>query len=399
MSDSGATFRSLKHRNAQLFFFGLMISNVGSWMQLTATSVLLYELTGDATTLGVNAAAQFLPMLLLGIWAGAIADRVNRRRLTMITQAGMALQAFLLAGMVLIGNVNAPAVYLLSLFLGVVSAIDNPARRGLVIELVEKDDISNAMSLNTTVMTGSRIFGPALAALLIGPLGPGWLFFGNGVSFVALIGSIAAIDERKLYRTPPAPPGGTPVRDAFRYVRGHSELFPVFVTFSVVATFAFNYNVSLPKLADQRWDSPDAYGWLLAAVSFGSLLGALVGAKQHTLTYKWFTLAGVMLAVGNISMAWAPNLPLAFIAALPLGAGGAAFVAASNSISQYDAPPDMRSRMLALVAVAFLGSTPIGGPITGWVADHVSVEWSLGYGGVITFACMAWLTFRTDVVK
>jgi MFS family permease len=106
-----------------------------------------------------------------------------------------------------------------------------------------------------------------------------------------------------------------------------------------------------------------------------------------------------MLAVGNISMAWAPNLPLAFIAALPLGAGGAAFVAASNSISQYDAPPDMRSRMLALVAVAFLGSTPIGGPITGWVADHVSVEWSLGYGGVITFACMAWLTFRTDVVK
>ena len=399
MAESGATFRSLKHRNAQLFFVGLLVSQVGSWMQLTATSVLLYRLTGDATTLGINAAAQFLPMLLLGIWAGAIADRVNRRKLAMITQAGMAVQAFLLAGMELIGTPSANAVYLLSLFLGIVSAIDNPARRGLVIELVQQDDISNVMSLNTAVMTGSRIFGPALAALLVDPLGPGWLFFGNGVSFAALIFAMLAIDEAKLYRTPPAPAGGTPVRDAFRYVRGHSELFPVFITFAIVATFAFNYNVSLPKIADQRWGAPGAYGWLLAVVSAGSLLGALACARQQTLSYQWFIGSGVVLAIGNIALAWSPNLPVAFLAAIPLGAGGAAFVAASNSISQYDAPPDMRSRMLALVAVAFLGSTPIGGPITGWVADNVSVEWSLGYGGVVTIVCIAWLMFRTDVLK
>ena len=399
MASGGATFRSLKHRNARLFFFGLMVSNAGSWMQLTATSVLLYDITGNATSLGINAAAQFLPMLLLGIWAGAIADRVNRRRLTMFTQAGMAAQAFLLAGMELIGNPSAPAVYVLSLFLGVVSAIDNPARRGLVLELVESEDISNALSLNTAVMTGSRIFGPALAALLVGPLGPGWLFFGNGLSFAALIFSIVAIDESKLFRTPPAPRGGTPVRDAFRYVRGHSELFPVFIAFAIVATFAFNYNVSLPKLVDQRWGAPNAYGWILAITSVGSLLGALLGARQKTLTYKWFVLSGLVLAFGNLTLAWSPNLPLAFVAALPLGGGGAAFVSASNAISQHDAPPDMRSRMLALVAVAFLGSTPIGGPITGWVADHVSVEWSLGYGGVISLICMAWLVARTDVLR
>ncbi len=129
------------------------------------------------------------------------------------------------------------------------------------------------------------------------------------------------------------------------------------------------------------------------------MLGALVGARQKTLSYKWFVFAGLVLAVGNLSLAWAPNLALAFVAALPLGAGGAAFVSASNAISQYDAPTDMRSRMLALVAVAFLGSTPIGGPITGWVADHVSVEWSLGYGGVVSLVCMAWLIFGTDVVR
>jgi len=378
------TFRSLKTRNAQLFFFGLLVSNVGTWMQFTASSFLIYRLTGKATDLGLNVMFQFLPILLLGAWAGALADRFNRRTLTLITQSGLALQALMLGILDLTGNVSLPGVYFLSLVLGIVNAFDNPARRGLVLELVDTKDISNAMALNTATMTGSRIFGPALAALLVKPLGTGWLFMLNGLSFTAILFAILAMDATKLHTAPPVPRGGKPVREALGFIRNSKSLLRIFIVFAIVSTFAFNYSVVLPKLADNRWGSEEAFGWLLAMVSVGSLAGSLLTAGRRTVTLQWFLLGGFVLGLGNIAVAWSPNLWVAFIAAVPLGAGGAAFVTAANSIGQMYSPPDMRGRLLAITAVAFLGSAPIGGPITGWVGDHISIEWSLGYGGVIT---------------
>ena len=172
-ANSAGMFRSLRNYNARLFFLGLLLSNIGSWLQFTATSFLLYDLTGSATTLGVNSALQFVPTLVLGAWSGSLSDRFNRRRTTMITQSLMAVQALLLGAMDLSGIVNVPIVYVLTFTLGIVGAIDNPARRGLVTELVDPADMTNALSLNTAVMTGSRVFGPALAAALVGPLGTG----------------------------------------------------------------------------------------------------------------------------------------------------------------------------------------------------------------------------------
>jgi MFS family permease len=157
----------------------------------------------------------------------------------------------------------------------------------------------------------------------------------------------------------------------------------LFSIFTLVSTFAFNYGVSLPKLADQEWGDPKYYGWVLAVTSIGSLIGALLTARLHRATYRWVAINVLLLAVANIGMAWSPNVWVAFVWAIPLGCGGAAMISAANSIIQYESPPDMRGRMLALSAVAFLGSTPIGGPITGWVADAISVQWSLGYGGII----------------
>jgi MFS family permease len=395
-----SAFRSLRYRNARLFFVGLLVSNIGTWMQLTAMALLVYRLTGRATDLGITIALQFLPMLFLGAWAGAIADRRDKRTMAMLTQGGLAVQALTLGVLDLTGLVNLPVVYALSLVLGVVNAFDNPARRGFVTELVEPDQIGNAVSLNTAVMTGSRIFGPALAALLVGPLGTGWLFTLNGLSFAAILVSLMAIDTAELHPAPRAARGGTPVRDALRFIAGHQVMLMAFITFTVVSTFGFNYNVALPKLADEEWGGDHWFGWLLTVVSIGSLTGSLLTARLQRVSLRWMAANGLLLGVSGIALAWAPTLPLAMVAAVPLGVGGAAFVTAMNAISQQECPPEMRGRVLALTAVAFLGSTPVGGPITGWVGDHVGARWALGYGAIITLATVLvliwWALTRTS---
>ena len=382
-------FRSLEHRNARLFFLGLSFSNIGSWIQMTAVSLLVYRLTGKATDVGITLFCQFLPMLVLGVWAGAIADRVDKRKMTMMTQSGQAALAVLLGALALSGWAPLAVIYLVSLANGIVQAIDNPARRGFVIELVEPRHISNVVSLNTAVMTGSRIFGPALAALLLRWVEPGWLFIINGVSFAAILWPIWRIDTSQLYVSPPAARGGQPVREALRFVRHNHRLLAIFLVFTVIGTFSFNYGVSLLKLADLRFGDKELFGWLLAVTSVGSLIGSLMTAARSRVGSLWFFGAAVVLGLSGFGVAFAPSIWVAYLLSLPLGAGGAAFIAALNAISQQESPPDMRGRLLALGAVAFLGTTPIGAPITGWIADHISAEWSLAYGSVIALVCVA----------
>jgi len=388
---NGGMFRSLRHRNASIYFIGLLLSNIGTWIQFTATSLFLYELEGNATTLGINAALQFIPMLFLGAWAGALSDRHDRLRITKITQVLQAVQALVLGAFVLAGARSVVLVFVLTAFLGVVGAIDNPARRGLITELVPTSDLSNGMSLNTATMTGSRIFGPAIAALLVGPIGVGWLFVINGVSYAAMLGGLFAIRRQEMYPATPAPAGGTPVRDGLRFVRDNDRLRVLFIVFTLVSTFAFNYGVSLPKLADLRWGMPTAFGWIIGTTSVGSLIGALLTARLAHATYRWVAGNVLVLAVSNIGMAFSPNVWIAFVWAIPLGLGGAAMMAGITSLTQQESPPEMRGRMLALTAVAFLGSTPIGGPVTGVIADTVSAEWSLAYGGLIALLCGVWM--------
>lgn len=386
------TFRTLQERNAKLFFGGLLVSNVGTWAQATATSLLVARLAPEetrGTALGVSVMLQFLPMLLLGAWAGAFADQRNRRRLTIATQSALALQAIALTIVDFSGRASLPIVYVLALFLGIAGAIDNPARRGLVVELVEEEDISNALSLNTAVMTGSRIFGPALAAWVVTSFGTAWCFALNAVSFAAVLLALIAMDPSKLRTTPPAQRGGTPVRDGLRFVWRTPRLRLTFVMLTIVSTFSFNYNVSLPLMAEDQWGSEAAFGWVLAVTSVGSVVGSLATASRRYVGMTWMLGSMALLGASAIALALAPTLPLAFVLALPLGAGGAGFISSSNIITQLIAPPTMRSRMLALTAVAFLGSTPIGGPITGWIADVASPAWSLAYGGVIALACTA----------
>ena len=382
-------FRSLRHRNARLFFFGLLVSNIGTWMQMTAMSLLVYELTGSATNVGITLFCQFLPMLLLGVWAGAVADRRDKRTMALVTQSLLALQAALLGALYLLDALTLPVVYGLSVVLGIAAAFDNPARRGFVIELVEPTEISNAMSLNTAVMTGSRIVGPALAAVLKGPLGVGWLFLINAATFTAILWPLLSIGTSRLHPSARAARGGTPVRDALRFIGSDRRLLVVFVVFTVVGTFAFNYNVSLLKISVVRFDSELMFGILLAATGFGSMVGSLITAARARITTWWFFGNGALLAVSGFCLAWSPTNWAAIVLGVPMGFGGAAFIASQTAIVQQEAPPDMRGRLLALGAVAFLGTTPIGAPITGWIADHVAAEWSLAYGSVITGLAVA----------
>ena len=381
-------FRSLQSRNARFFFSGLLVSNVGTWLQSTAMSILVYRLTGKATDLGITVAMQFLPMLFLGAWAGAIADRRDKATLCLIAQSIMAVQAIVLTILDFAGLVTVPIVYALSLILGVANAFDNPARRGLVVELVPPRDISNAVSLNTAVMTGSRVFGPALAAALVAPFGTAWCFLLNSVSFVAVLGSLLVLDRRKLFPSPKAPPGGTPVRDALRFVRSDREILVLHLMLIMVSTFAFNYSVSLPKLSAVRWGDERWFGWVLSVISVGSVMGSLYAASRRQASLRVFMGSVALMGVSGPFLAWAPSVGWAFLAALPLGIGGAGFISSFNGLVQQQSPPDMRGRLLALSAVAFLGSTPIGGPITGIIADWAGAEWSMAYGSVIVMASL-----------
>jgi MFS family permease len=383
-----STFRSLRYRNARLFFAGLAISNVGTWLQLTAMSLLVYQLTGEATAVGLTVAFQFLPLLLLGAWAGVIADTYDKRTMSIITQSGLAAQALLLGALDLAGVLTLPLVYVLALGLGVVNAFDNPARRGLVTELVPTADIPNATSLNTAVMTGSRIFGPAMAAGLVATIGTGWCFIFNGVTFFAIIFSLVAIRPSELYLMPKREKGGKPIREALHFVVGRPDMLIIYSLLVIVSTVAFNQAVVFPKLADENWGSEEVFGLVLAVMSIGSLTGSLLTARQQRVRMRYFFAAIIGMALAGFGLAWAPNLPLAFVWAVPFGIGGAAFIAGANAITQQECPPDMRSRLLALQAVAFLGSTPIGGPLTGFIADNVSAEWALAYSSVVSLVCV-----------
>lgn len=390
------TFRVMHgNRNAKLFFGGLLVSNIGTWVQFTTIAIVADRLTGRTTTIGIISALQFAPMLLLGAWGGAVSDRVDRRRMATLTQSLLAVQAVAVVVLDAAGHLTIGAIYGLTAMLGLVNAFDNPARRGFVTELVPEEHIATAVSFNTAVMTGSRIFGPAFAAFFIGEVGVNtvWLFSLNAVSFVAIIGSLLLLDGAALYRAPRVAKGGTPVRDAFRFIRRSPKMWALFVAFTIVSTFGFNYTVSLPRIANEIWGDEAWYGWVLTASSLGSLFGSLATASLQRVTIRWFAGMGSLLGIATMGLAWAPTGWIALLTAPLMGIGAAGFVSSMNAMTQQECPPDMRGRILALTAVAFLGSYPIGGPITGLVGDNIGLEWSLGYGAVITLATVVGLVW------
>ncbi len=371
----------------RIYLGSFVASGVGTWAQTTALILLVRSLGGGGLELGLVTAFQFLPILLLGLWAGSIADQVNRYNLTIFLQGALAAQAALLGVVVLSGVESLPALYLLTAMGGVLSAFDNPTRRTLLTELAKPQDLANVTSLSTSAMTGSRMIGPLIGAALFEAVGAGWVFLINGFSFLVMLIGLLRMDATKFRLIQRSAKSATPIRDGLRAVWADPTLRILMVVFTVVSTFGFNTLVALPLVAEDLLNQTASYfGYLLSALSLGNIAGSLFVARQFNVEPKSVLIAGAglstALALGGLSST--PWITMGIV--VVLGFCSTMFVNSTTVLLQQRSSEQIRSRILALSAVLFLGSTPIGGPITGLVGDHFGAGWSMSYGGLIAGA-------------
>lgn len=392
---SAGTFASLSERNFRLFFVGQGISQVGNWMTLVTQTLLVLQLTRSGIALGLLAAAQFLPVLFLGPFAGLVADRSDKRRLLLVVQSASMVQSLGLAVLAFAGEPPVWSIYALASVGGLTMAFDNPARRALVVEMVDEAMVPNAVALNTTMMTSSRIFGPALAGLVVATAGFGAAFLLDGLSYVAVLTSLVLIRTADMHPAAPARRGRGQVREGLRYVRGEPTLFVPMVMMAVIGTFAFNHSTVLPLFAVRELGGSDnTYTLLFSVLSVGALGGSLVAARRDHVDVRTVGHTAVAFGVSMAVLAATPGLVTASVAAVVMGATSVAFLTASTAVVQLRARPDMRGRVLALQAMLFLGSTPIGGPIVGWVSETSGARMALLLGAGATLLAGAWGTAR-----
>ena len=387
------TFASFRVRNFRLFFMGQGISQIGNWLTLIAQTLLVLDLTGDGVAVGLLGACQFAPVLILGAWAGLVADRSDKRRLLFIVQVGAMAQSFVLAGLAFMDEPPLAAIYVVAAFGGLCMAFDNPARRAFVVEMVPEDMVHNAVSLNSAMMTSSRVIGPALGGLLITTVGYGWAFALDGFSYLAVLVGLWLMRTEDLRPSTPAPRGKGQVREGLRYVRRTPVLFVPLVMMLFVGTLAFNFQVTLPLLVTRTFDrSKVAFTVLFSVISLGSLVGALWTARRRTIGVADVIRASLGFGLALLALAMAPTVAWAFPLGFVLGMTSIGFLTASTAIVQTEAAPEMRGRVLALQAMVFLGSTPIGGPIVGAIAEYVGPRWAVAVGGLAALGAAAWGT-------
>ena len=381
------TFRSMSVRNYRLYFAGQLISTTGTWMQSIAQAWLVLQITGSGVALGVTVALQFTPVLLVGAWGGLVADRVDKRRLLVGTQAAAGLLALVLGSVTALGVVQLWMIYVLALGLGAVNALDNPARRAFVVEMVGAEHVSNAVSLSSAMFMAARVIGPAIAGLVIAGFGVSWCFFANGVSYSAAVIAFLAMRQNEFFSVQPVPKRKGQLREGLRYAWSTPALRLVLVLTAVIGTLAFNFQVVLPLLAKQTFSGgADTLGVLYASMSIGSVIGALVSAHEARATRRFVLGAALAFGAALVAAALAPTFALELLVLVPVGAAGIAFTAMANGVLQTETAPEMRGRVAALFTVAFLGSTPIGGPIIGLVSQQLGPRAGLWVGAVATLA-------------
>jgi MFS family permease len=381
---------SLSVPNYRRYFVGQVISVSGNWMQLVAQMWLIVKLTGSGVAVGLTAGLQFAPILLLGAWGGLIADRFPKRRVLMVTQPLMALPAIALWVLVGAGTVEPWMVYALVLVRGVVNAFDNPARQSFVVELVGPERVVNAVSLNSVIVQAGRIIGPAAAGGVIALAGVGPCFALNALSFVAMLVALQRMDVSQLLPTAVAERAPRELRAAVRYVAGSPALWIPLGMMVVVGTLTFNFQVLLPLLASQTWHGTAAtYALLTAAMAVGSVIGALASGARGRVSPRILVVAAAAFGATELLAALAPSLALQALALVPLGAVSVTFSAGVNSTMQLNVTPAMRGRVMGLYSVVFLGSTPIGAPLVGWLAQVGGPRAGMALGGASALVAAA----------
>ena len=380
---------SLRNYNFRLFWFGQLISLIGTWMQAVGQAWLVLKLSNSPLALGTVAALQFLPVTILTLFAGVIVDRLPKRRMLLVTQSTAMAQAFVLAVLVSTNQVQLWHVYVLAAVLGLVNAFDNPTRQSFVIEMVGREDVVNAVALNSTLFNTARIVGPAVGGVLIATIGLSECFYVNAFSFIAVLIGLLLMRESQLH-APRHRPQGHILRqlgEGLQYAARTPAVLVIVILMGTLGTFGYNFNTVLPLLAKNALGVDAAgYGALVSAMGVGSLVAALVLANSGRVTTRRLFLgaAGFSLLLGAVAASrWYP-LSLAIL--LPLGFASILFTTGANTTLQLEVPDTLRGRVMSLYTLLFLGSTPIGGLVTGFLAEQFGIQWTLAAEAAICAA-------------
>lgn len=390
------TFSALSNRNFRLFVTGQMVSNTGTWMQRVAQDWLVLSLTHQSgIALGIATSLQFLPILLFTLWGGVLADRLPKRKVLLGTQALMGVQALVLGLLTVTGHAQVWHVYVLAAVLGLAAALDTPVRQSFISEMVGGRDLPNAVALGSATFNLGRVVGPAVAGVLITWIGTGPVFLVNAVSYLAVITGLLMMRTSELRPSVRVPRGPGVLREGLRYVRGRRDLLLVICVLCAVGTFGFNFQISTALMATHVFHmGASAFGLLTTAFAAGSLMGALLSARRAGSTGSRPGLRlviGLAFAFGTLEFVsgFAPTYASFLVLLIPTGLFAIAFATSANAFVQLGADPTLRGRVMAIYMLAFVGGTPLGAPLLGWLAQTAGARWSLLGGGLATLACTA----------
>jgi MFS family permease len=386
------TFLSLRHRNFRLFFYGQLVSNTGNWLTNVALTLLVLHLTGSGVAIGALTAAQFGPILLLSPWAGTIADRHDKRTLLFVTQSVEMAQSAALAVIAFMPNPPLGAIYVVAMTGGIALAFDNPLRRSFVTEMVPGEDRPNAVALYSAIVNASRVFGPALAGVLVVTVGYGWCFTADAASYVFVLTALWMMRPAELLRvhrsTEKSESG---VRAALRYIAQTPSLRIAFIMLIVVGTLGYNLNVELPLFVERSLHQGDStFTFLYTLFSIGALASALVVANRQLVHLRNVLIGSTCFGIALLLLAVTPSLGVAIPVLLALGVSSILYFTATTAIVQVDADPSLHGRILALQTVLLVGTAPIGGPIDGAIADAFGARAPLLLGGFAALGATVW---------
>jgi MFS family permease len=389
------TFSSLRTRNYRLFAAGQVVSNTGSWMQRVAQDWLVLELTHNSgTALGITTGLQFLPLLLFSLWGGVVADRYSKRRILMVTQSVMGALALILGVLALTGAVRIWQVYALAFALGLATVIDNPTRQAFAVEMVGRDGMANAIALNSAVFNLARIAGPAVAGVVIGVLGTPAAFLVNAASYGAVLIGLKLMRPAELRPAHRAERGPGQLREALSYVRARPTLWMPLILIFFVSTFGMNFQVTTALMSRTVFHTgASAFGLASAVFAFGALGGALLAARRGRPTLRLLLATSFAFSIFEIMTGLAPDYATFLVALVPTGLALLTFTTAANSSTQLGTAPDMRGRVMGLYMLVFLGGTPLGSPLAGWLAEAFGARVSMVSGGVISVIATVVMTF------
>jgi len=382
------TFGSLRNFNYRLYAAGQLVSNSGTWMQRATQSWLVLQLTGgDATAVGITTGLQFTPLLFLGLWGGVIADRYPKRRLLIITQTAMGVQALTLGLLVVSGHAQVWHVYALAFAMGLATVVDNPVRQSFVIEMVGPEQLGNAVALNSATMNAARLFGPALAGFLITAIDTGPVFLVNAVSYAAVIAGLSLMREHELHPVERAARGRRQLREGLRQVRTRPDLRRILLLVAVAATFGQNFQVTIALMAGNVFRTgAGSYGVLFTALGVGALAGALLAARRREQSNGLLILSTAGFGACVLLAGLAPSYWTFMIVLVPAGLTWLTLTTSANTLIQLSIAPAMRGRVMALYLLALHGGTPFGAPLVGVVSGAFGTRYGLIVGGLVPLA-------------